>query len=592
MSQTYQNETITTLFNEAEVKLIHHTIYGENDTDYSKITDHIVGFKAQSLMRAIAHVPILVPQIYHKIQTLYVGGIYAMLNECLKEDLLETLIVIHELDNGQYNDIIDMVDSDLRKGIIPTNSQRVYNWLHEHGYLFGSNDDMVDAYQTAFKNNNIEFAKWIYEHTSNKRKATTVFKDACIFGAQNTMLDWIHGLVPNAEWWWYPDMFRVAFMNQHKDVCIWFLALFPVFNFKTHMAQMFLDLCQTRATPSFAFGQWIIELLEKDNVDVNRSKIMNTLWNSACPHIQLLKWVYETSSADKQALFIQTIDDDNMTNARQHVASIAIQITNNMDIFQWFMDTISCHLSVPVWCWIPEHGRFPCYEIMETLLTYIQGLHAAAQQHDYPQSLFQCLMKIVLHDISIQSSSLYIHALKQSNTILASSSIETLFHAACLNGNLDMAQHIFSQYTCTKPIIAFHVQYTNQILVWLASVFTFTEYDYDALWDDSVKHNNIHRATWINKQVQHRYVFEIVEGRLIVPLKRLNHDLFDLQTPDITYMCSICQEDENNVYVMTKCKHVFCYPCLKVWNEKSKTCPYCRDDVLCCYNVEPNIHKT
>ena len=54
-------------------------------------------------------------------------------------------------------------------------------------------------------------------------------------------------------------------------------------------------------------------------------------------------------------------------------------------------------------------------------------------------------------------------------------------------------------------------------------------------------------------------------------------------TDDINaFECSICLESANEP-VVTKCGHIFCWPCLKKWLSKKITleCPVCRNGIVC-----------
>jgi len=44
--------------------------------------------------------------------------------------------------------------------------------------------------------------------------------------------------------------------------------------------------------------------------------------------------------------------------------------------------------------------------------------------------------------------------------------------------------------------------------------------------------------------------------------------------------CSICLESNNVGWTEVKCKHLFHFECLKIWIEKSKTCPICREEIF------------
>lgn len=64
----------------------------------------------------------------------------------------------------------------------------------------------------------------------------------------------------------------------------------------------------------------------------------------------------------------------------------------------------------------------------------------------------------------------------------------------------------------------------------------------------------------------------------------------------IAYECSICLEVAKEP-VVTKCGHLFCWPCIYSWNEQRKTCPNCNNpinntDFVPIYNKDQNNENT
>lgn len=55
---------------------------------------------------------------------------------------------------------------------------------------------------------------------------------------------------------------------------------------------------------------------------------------------------------------------------------------------------------------------------------------------------------------------------------------------------------------------------------------------------------------------------------------------FKIKNLDEEKTCSICLESNNVGWTEVKCKHLFHFECLKIWIEKSKTCPICREEIF------------
>ena len=63
-----------------------------------------------------------------------------------------------------------------------------------------------------------------------------------------------------------------------------------------------------------------------------------------------------------------------------------------------------------------------------------------------------------------------------------------------------------------------------------------------------------------------------------------------------SYECSICL-DVAKEPVVTKCGHLFCWPCIYSWNQQKNKCPNCnnvigKDDFIPVYNKDQNINNT
>lgn len=74
------------------------------------------------------------------------------------------------------------------------------------------------------------------------------------------------------------------------------------------------------------------------------------------------------------------------------------------------------------------------------------------------------------------------------------------------------------------------------------------------------------------------------------PVVRNSDLLTRILLPNSEEGCGICQEKlDINVVAINKCKHQFHMSCIYGWFQKERTCPYCKDQLVCHVGNQPNI---
>lgn len=71
-----------------------------------------------------------------------------------------------------------------------------------------------------------------------------------------------------------------------------------------------------------------------------------------------------------------------------------------------------------------------------------------------------------------------------------------------------------------------------------------------------------------------------IESLLNLKINMKNKDKLYLKTVKCDDLCPICYDDEINIMKITKCGHMFCDMCIKLWLDKNKTCPLCRSELI------------
>ena len=134
---------------------------------------------------------------------------------------------------------------------------------------------------------------------------------------------------------------------------------------------------------------------------------------------------------------------------------------------------------------------------------------------------------------------------------------EEAFRLACFYGHLPLAQLLVE----FKPTI--NISAKNEEAFRFACI---NGHLHVAQWLQSINPSK-YKIISYNEETK-KISFVISEG--------LNTDT-EIVYVDTLDTCPIC--DESKCHIQTKCNHNFCEECIITWLDKSKRCPYCRDNL-------------
>jgi hypothetical protein len=134
---------------------------------------------------------------------------------------------------------------------------------------------------------------------------------------------------------------------------------------------------------------------------------------------------------------------------------------------------------------------------------------------------------------------------------------EELLYFACQSGNLQKTQWLLE------------VQPNINISAKNGEAFRF-----------ACINGHLHVAQWLQSINPSKYKIisynEETKKISFVISEGLNTDT-EIVYVDTLDTCPIC--DESKCHIQTKCNHNFCEECIITWLDKSKRCPYCRDNL-------------